>query len=176
MIATFWDLLFGYADEQKKVHGVNSKEYKITHEIENLLQEAYDKNNKVSIETMEREPKDKDEEFVFKELPEVKVFIDCDGYRYELDGKHFDSAPEILHYIITDRRQKYKQMNARYNNKFKKAIRSIAAEWYINLKGNFMTLLGYSEDEFMTGASVAISDTQTKNGTSMDEAKGKQTK
>lgn len=161
MIATFWDKLFEYGDKVKKEYGIKSPQYETVHEIEDILQEAFDECNRIKdVEVLDAKPKDKLEMLIFEKLPEVTICEDRDGYYYMLDGQHFETSSEVLDYIIKDRRHKYKQMNARYNNKFKQACAQMVKELYNDTKQKFMDSLGYSEGQYLKNSSVVIRDSK----------------
>lgn len=129
MIATFWSKLFEYADRVKKECGKMSAEYKTVHEIEDILQKAYDENNQFENVVIGAKPKSETEAYIFEHLPEVKVYLDDDGYYYEIEGHHKDSASEVLDYIIRERehanielRQAYTKASLNAINAFTKKM------------------------------------------------------
>lgn len=112
MIARFWDMLFDYADEAK-ARG-DKRAYEICHEIEDLLQKAYDEGLKHSNVIKTHKPKSKVEELVMS-IPDIKVFKDKnDGeiwYELEIENRgnetmRFDYPEEVLRYIIDNRTRK----------------------------------------------------------------------
>lgn len=167
MIATFWDKLGAYADSVRTRNGKNSEKYRAVQEIEQILQEAYDECNQFDKEAINVRPRTETEAFLFEHLPEVHVFEDRDGYYYEIDGHHKDTAAEVLDYVIQERRSKYKRMNAMYLNKYKEACKKMVMELYTDTKDSFMQSLGYKRGDYKLTTSVVIYD--TKGNTSEDE-------
>lgn len=134
MIATFWNVLNKYADETKKRFGVDSEKYETVQEIEKLLQFAYDTNNCFDKVEINAKPKNEVEAFLFDKLADVLVFKDKDGYYYEIEGHHMDSASEVLEYIIDDRAHRYKKMRDVYIKRFSKAVDATAEDWQSLMK------------------------------------------
>lgn len=163
MIATFWSKLSDYADFTKREYGKKSERYEAVQEIEDLLQEAYDECNQFDNVAIDARPKTEVETYVFKHLPEVKVFEDKDGYYYEIDGYHKDTAAEVLDYVISERHSKYKRMNSIYLSKFKDACKGLVELLYNNTKKEFMESLGYKKGEFKTNTYVSISDAKGRS-------------
>lgn len=102
MIARFWNALFDYGEECEK----DSKSYEIYQDICTILQRVYDNGNTNAVIVKGKEPVDKVEEMVLT-IPDIMVFHDMtdDTYFYELDGKHFDSADEVIKYLIETRKK-----------------------------------------------------------------------
>jgi len=159
MLATFWDKLFEYKDKVKKEYGKKSAEYKTVHEIEDILQEAYDECNRIKdITAINVRPKSENDRYIFEKLPEVRVCEDKDGYYFMLDGMHFETASEVFDYIIRDRRQNYKELNARYNNMYKDACSQLVKKLYSETKQSFMESLDYEEGDYLKGCTCTIRD------------------
>ena len=134
MIATFWNVLNNYADEAKNKFGYESEKYRTVQEIEKLLQFAYDTNNQFDKVALNKKPQTEAEAYVFEHLPEVQVFKDPDGYYFEIDGHHKDSASEVLNYIVEDRANKYKRIKSKYINKFNRAVDDTISDWAETMK------------------------------------------
>jgi len=113
MIGTFFDALFDYADEAK-ANGDMTR-YEICHEIEDLLQKAYDDGMSNSNVIKSHKPKGKVEELVMS-IPDILVYKDKkDGqiwYELECDDYHkatrmrFDSPEEVIKRVIDFRSNK----------------------------------------------------------------------
>lgn len=159
MLATFWDKLFEYKDKVKKEYGKKSIQYRTATEIEDILQEAYDECNRIKdIEALNARPRDNNDRFIFEKLPEVKIYEDKDGYYYILDGQHLETSAEVFDYIIKDRRNKYKQMNAKYVSQFRSACVKMSKKLYNYAKCEFMDSLDY--EEYAKDCSCVIRDTK----------------
>lgn len=163
MEATFWNKLFEYADRVKAMYGINSAQYKTVHEIEDILQEAHDECNRITdVETLERKPTNEFEKYIFREMPELRIYKDQDGYYYSLDTSHFETPAEVLNYIIKDRRNKYKRMNEMYNTAYRKACTHMVSKLYNETKDEFMKDLGYKDGEYKADCSCVMRDTKGK--------------
>lgn len=113
MIGKFWDALFDYADEAK-ANGDMTR-YEICHEIEDLLQKAYDDGMSNSNVIKSHKPKGKVEELVMS-IPDIKVYKDkTDGQIwYELDCEYgegherfrYDTPEEVIMRLIDYRTNK----------------------------------------------------------------------
>lgn len=98
MINAIYDKLFAYGDKLQK-EGKES-DRAIVHECENLVHEAWTESYNSAVR-INKEPADKVEEIVLS-IPDIAVFRDKTDKTifYELDDCHFDSAPEVLKYVI----------------------------------------------------------------------------
>lgn len=113
MIGKFWDALFDYADKAKQ--GGDMRKYEICHEIEDLLQKAYDDGLKSSNVIKKHKPKGKVEELVMS-IPDIVVYKDkSDGqiwyelqceFNDEYDTIRFDYPEEVIARIIDYRTNK----------------------------------------------------------------------
>lgn len=113
MIGKFWDLLFDYADKAKQ--GGDVRKYEICHEIEDLLQKAYDDGLKCSNVIKKHKPKGKVEELVMS-IPDIKVYKDKNDGQiwYELDCEYregyerfrYDTPEEVMMRLIDYRTNK----------------------------------------------------------------------
>jgi len=113
MIGKFWDALFDYADEAK-ANGDMTR-YEICHEIEDILQKAYDDGLKYSNVIKSHKPKGKVEELVMS-IPDIVVYKDKNDGQiwYELqcenndeyDTIRFDYPEEVIARIIDYRTNK----------------------------------------------------------------------
>lgn len=79
MIGTFFDALFDYADEAK-ANGDMTR-YEICHEIQDLLQKAYDDGMSNSNVIKSHKPKGRVEELVMS-IPDILVYKDKKMGRY----------------------------------------------------------------------------------------------
>lgn len=106
MIGKFFDALFDYADKAKEEGDM--RKYEICHEIEDLLQKAYDDGLKCSRVIKNHKPKGKVEELVMS-IPDIKVYkdkndgqiwyeLDCEYNKY--DNARYDYPEEIIKKII----------------------------------------------------------------------------
>lgn len=142
MIATFWEKLFELADDAKEKDGLNSVRYKTIHEIEDILQDVYDSKNKITEEVLEATPKSKADELVFN-IRQAKVTDDGEGYwHYELDSMHFDTASEVLGYMIEDRNDHYRSIFKEYDKALAGAVEQTAADLFNKACEDFHKALG----------------------------------
>lgn len=106
MIGKFWDMLFDYADRAKA--SGDKQRYEIVHEIEDLLQTAYDLGVASSSVIVDYRGRG-DMERLILSIPDIKVYKDTmDGdIWYELDccsePKRFDTPQEVIKYLIAYR-------------------------------------------------------------------------
>lgn len=109
MIGKFWEVLFDYADKAK-AEG-DRRKYEICHEIEDLLQQAYDDGMEFSSVIKGHKPKDKVEEMVLS-IPDIKVYKDKNDGQiwYELESEYndyeirrFDYPEEVIKQVIAYR-------------------------------------------------------------------------
>ena len=113
MIGKFWDALFDYADEAKAKGDMTR--YEICHEIEDILQKAYDDGLKYSNVIKSHKPEGKVEELVMS-IPDIVVYKDKNDGQiwYELqceindeyDTIRFDYPEEVIARIIDYRTNK----------------------------------------------------------------------
>lgn len=113
MIGKFWDALFDYADEAKAKGDMTR--YEICHEIEDILQKAYDDGLKHSNVIKSHKPQGKVEELVMS-IPDIVVYKDKNDGEiwYELqcenndeyDTIRFDYPEEVIARIIDYRTNK----------------------------------------------------------------------
>ena len=113
MIGKFWDALFDYADEAKAKGDMTR--YEICHEIEDILQKAYDDGLKHSNVIKSHKPEGKVEELVMS-IPDIVVYKDKNDGQiwYELqceindeyDTIRFDYPEEVIARIIDYRTNK----------------------------------------------------------------------
>lgn len=106
MIGKFWDALFDYADDAREKG--DETRLKICHEIQDLLQQAYDDGMSTSIVVKSRTPKTKVEKLALS-IPDIKVYKDPNDGQiwYELecedrckDTMRYDYPEEVLKRVI----------------------------------------------------------------------------
>lgn len=109
MIGKFWDELFRYADKAKA--DKDEQRYEIVHEIEDILQNAYDLGISSSRVVVGYEGKNEMERLILS-IPDIEVFHDdSDGtvwyeLTFEYDDRtdaarrRFDTPQEIIKYLI----------------------------------------------------------------------------
>lgn len=108
MIGRFWDVLFDYADEMKAKG--DQKAYEVCHDIEDLLQKAYDEGLSCSNVIKNHKPKTKIEALV-QSIPDIIVYKDKNDGQiwYELESEdrytrtRCDTPEEVLEKIISYR-------------------------------------------------------------------------
>lgn len=127
MIARFWDALFDYADEAKR--NKDRTRYEICHEIQNLLQEAYDKGIERRSAIKDYKPGIRREklpaiERIVISIPDIEIYRDKNDakYYFELDGRHFDYPEEVLFYLIDYRSNEAIKQIADFRATFLKAV------------------------------------------------------
>ena len=113
MIGKFWDALFDYADDAREKG--DETRLKVCHEIQDLLQKAYDDGMEFSSVIKSRTPKTKLEKLVLS-IPDIKVYKDPNDGQiwYELeceDPSHtykmrYDYPEEVLKRVIDYRTNK----------------------------------------------------------------------
>lgn len=122
MLGKFWDALFDYADNAK-AEG-DKRKYEICHEIQDILQKAYDDGLKHSNVIKTHKPKGKCEELVMS-IPDIKVFKDKDDgelwYELEIENRgyetmRFDYPEEVLRYIIDNRTRRISESMTQEKN------------------------------------------------------------
>ena len=111
MIGAFWDVLIRYGDQIKTRKGIDSAEYKTYCTIADLLQEAYDQGERHKETVFDFQPKTEADAQMIK-FTGLDIFIDPadGGYMYELDGRHFDTAGEVIDALLADRELHYGRM------------------------------------------------------------------
>ena len=121
MIARFWDALFDYADKAKA--DGDQLRLDICHEIEDLLQKAYDDgmDNKTMITNYK--PKNTLSKLVAS-IPDIEIYKDpTDGKMFwELDGKYFDYPEEVIKYLINLRSDATIRDMGRFKGTFLEAV------------------------------------------------------
>lgn len=104
MIGLIYDKLFAYGDQLQEQGRLNER--KIVHNCEMLVHQAWDESNTAKSVVLDRKPASEVEELVLS-IPDIKVYKDTlDKERkiyYELDDQHFDSAFEVMKYVISTR-------------------------------------------------------------------------
>lgn len=111
MIGAFWDVLLKYGDDIKTKKGIDSPEYKTYSDICERLQVAYDYGDRHKEAVFDFQPKTEADAQMIK-FTGLDIFIDpADaGYMYEMDGRHFDTAGEVIDALIADRELHYGRM------------------------------------------------------------------
>lgn len=112
MIGKFWDMLFDYADKAKA--DGDKEKYKIVHDIEAMLQTAYDLGVSSSSVIVDYKGRG-DMERLILSIPDLRVYHDKtdDTVWYELDfeydehggARRFDTPQEVIKYLIKYRTQ-----------------------------------------------------------------------
>lgn len=108
MIGRFWDMLFDYADDMKAKG--DEKAYKICHDIEDMLQKAYDEGMAHSNVIKNHKPKTKVEALALS-IPDIIVYKDKNDGQiwYELESEdrfsrsRYDTPDEVIQRVITYR-------------------------------------------------------------------------
>ena len=128
MISKFWDALFDYADKAKAENDM--VRYGIIHDVEDLLQEAYDRGMEGKKMVRDYQPKSGIPKMVSM-IPDIEIYKDTqDGTMfYELDGKHFDYPEEVIKYLIDFRSGEAVKEMARYRARFLEAVKDSIDEF-----------------------------------------------
>lgn len=128
MIARFWDALFDYADNVKK--SGDKERYEIVHDIEDLLQTAYDTGMDRKSAVLGWKPKTSIEKLVAS-IPDIEVFKDpSDGKLFwELGNRYFDYPEEVIMYLIDFRTNKVTNEINRFKAMFLEAISESVKEF-----------------------------------------------
>lgn len=111
MIGRFWDALFDYADSMKEKG--DQKAYEVCHDIEDLLQSAYDEGMSCSNVIRNHKPKTRLEALVLS-IPDIRVYKDKnDGqiwYELECEDRYtrtrYDTPDEVIKKVIEYRTNK----------------------------------------------------------------------
>ena len=121
MIAKFWEALFDYADKVKE-EGDETR-YEIVHEIEDILQKAYDGGMDNKTMVTDWNPGDKVGKLVGS-IPDIEIYKDPnDGKMFwELDGRYFDYPEEVIKYLIEFRSNEAIREMGRFRGRFLAAI------------------------------------------------------
>lgn len=122
MLARFWDVLFDYADKARKEG--NQLKVDVAHDIEGLLQMAYDGGMDDKSLVMDWNPKDKVGRLV-SSIPGIEVYRDPHDKTlfWELDGRFFDYPEEVLRYLISFRTDKATRTMGEYKALFLEAVK-----------------------------------------------------
>lgn len=131
MIARFWNALFDYADKAKEEG--NQLKVDIVHEIEGLLQMAYDGGMDHKSLVTDWHPKDRVGKLVAS-IPDIEVYRDPHDKKlfWELDGRYFDYPEEVLTYLINFRTDKAIKQMSDYKALFLEAVKESIEEFRLS--------------------------------------------
>lgn len=146
MIADAWNELMKLGDEVKEEYGADSEAYKVLREYDRRLQKIYDRHNRLTDEVLKK-PCGSYADAEILGIKGCKVLKDDEGYRYSVGHYHFETAAEVLDFIIKDRNNRYDELVNQFVDALMDSVESAAIGLFNRANADFHEALDLSKPQ-----------------------------